>query len=70
MWEKLSSFIEKKHLEKALTGRTAALYNDTCLSDFHNVLKSWQKQTSLDRLLFKMSASAESPAKKAKTSAE
>ncbi|XP_066121792.1 tigger transposable element-derived protein 1-like isoform X2 [Saccopteryx bilineata] len=66
MWEKLSSFIEKKHPAKVSTGRVSALFNDTCLSHFRNILKGRQQQTSLDRSLFKSPASesAESAAKK------
>ncbi|XP_066240889.1 tigger transposable element-derived protein 1-like isoform X1 [Saccopteryx leptura] len=66
MWEKLSNFIEKKHPEKVSTGRASALFNDICLSHFRNILKGRQKQTSLDRFLFK-SPACESAAKKAKT---
>lgn len=57
MWEKLSSFIEKKHSEKFSTDGTPALFNDTCLSHFRNILKGRLKQTSLDRFLFKKRAS-------------
>lgn len=61
---------EKKHPEKVPTGRASALFNDTCLSHFRKILKGRQKQTSLDRFLFlrRASESAESEAKKAKTS--
>ena len=70
MWEKLSSFIENKHLEKVLIGQASALFNDTCLTHFCNILKGRQMQTSLDRFLFKRPASenAESSANKAKSS--
>lgn len=66
MWEKLSSFIEKKHPEKVSTGRASALFSDTCLTRFRNILKSRQKQITLDRFLLKRPASdsAESAAKK------
>ena len=72
MWEKLSEFIEKKHPEKVATGRASALFNDTCLTHFRNILKGRKKQTSLDRFLLKRPAreSEESVAKKAKTSEE
>jgi len=72
MWEKLSSFIEKKHPEEVATGRASSLFNDTCLTHFRNILKGRKKQTTLDRLLFKRPASesAESAAKKAKTNEE
>ncbi|XP_066231912.1 zinc finger MYM-type protein 1 isoform X2 [Saccopteryx leptura] len=69
MWEKLSSFIKKKHPEKVSTVRASALFNDTCLSHFRNIFKGRQKQTSLDGFLFESPASesAESAAKKART---
>lgn len=68
MWKKLSSFIEKKHPEKASTGRASALFNDICLSHFRNILKGRKKQTSLDRFLLKNRAneSAESENKRQK----
>ena len=66
MWEKLSSFIEKKHPEKVSTGRASAFFSDTCLTRFRNILKSRQNQITLDRFLLKRPASdsAESAAKK------
>ncbi|KAL0269178.1 UNVERIFIED_CONTAM: hypothetical protein PYX00_006990 [Menopon gallinae] len=68
MWEKLSSFIEKKHTEKVSTGRASVLFSDTCLTRFRNILKSRQTQITLDRFLLKRPASdsAESAAKKGK----
>ena len=68
MWEKLSSFIERKHPKKVSTGRASALFNDPCLTHFRNILKVRQKQSSLDRFLFKrpLGESNESVAKKSK----
>ena len=48
-WQEVSDFIEKRHPEKLSTGRASALFNDTCLTFFRNILKRRQKQTSLDR---------------------
>ena len=72
MWERLSEFIERKHPEKVATGHALALYNDTCLTHFRNILKGRMKQTSLDRFLLKRPAdeSEESVVKKAKISEE
>ncbi|XP_039618118.1 tigger transposable element-derived protein 1-like [Polypterus senegalus] len=72
MWEKVTSFTERKHPEKVATSRSAANYDDTCLAHFRKLLKSRQKQTSLHRYLYTktetaISESAESAAKKAKT---
>ena len=51
-------------------GRVAALYNDTCLTHFWNILKGMIKQTSLDRFLLKRAAdkSEESVANKSNVS--
>ena len=48
-WQEVSDFVEKRHPEKMSTGRASALFNDTCLIFFRNILKKRQKQTSLDR---------------------
>ena len=48
-WQEVSDFVEKRHPEKMSTGRASALFNDTCLTFFRNILKKRQKQTSLDR---------------------
>ena len=74
-WQDVSDFIEKRHPEKVSTGRATALFNDTCLTHFRNILKGRQKQTSLDRFFFKRPSqseteSVESEAKRAKTSEE
>ncbi|KAK4324160.1 hypothetical protein Pmani_005163 [Petrolisthes manimaculis] len=73
MWEKITEFVEKEHPEKLSTGRALALFDDTCLTHFRNILKRRQKQTSLDKFLVKRrprqsEESEESVAKKAKTS--
>ncbi|XP_070268928.1 tigger transposable element-derived protein 1 isoform X2 [Myotis yumanensis] len=70
VWEKLSDFIQKKHLEKIATGRAMELFNDTCLTHFRNILKGRMKQISLDRFLSKtpVDESDESVAKRAKIS--
>ncbi|KAM3922941.1 tigger transposable element-derived protein 1-like [Leptodactylus fuscus] len=69
-WENVTRFIEKNHPEKVATSRSAALFNDTSLTHFRNILKSRQKQMSLDKFLKKRTApseDAESAAKKANT---
>ncbi|XP_059549399.1 tigger transposable element-derived protein 1 isoform X1 [Myotis daubentonii] len=69
VWEKLSDFIQKKHLEKIATGRAMELFNDTCLTHFRNILKGRMKQISLDRFLSKtVDERDESVAKRAKIS--
>ena len=68
-WENVVRFIEKNHPEKVATSRSAALFNDTSLTHFRNILKNRQKQISLDRFLMKRAATSEDPesaAKKAK----
>ena len=52
-YHKVAEFIEKKHPEKVHTGRLLAQFNDICLSHFRNILKSRQKQSSLDRYFSK-----------------
>ena len=72
MWEKVAEFVKKKHLEKIATSRASALFNDTCLNHFCNILKGRKKQTSLDRFLLKHPAreKEESVAIKSKNSEE
>lgn len=53
MWQKVSDFVERKHPEKFATGRTAAMFNNTCLTYFRSILKGKKKQSSLIRLLLK-----------------
>ena len=68
-WENVVRFIEKNHPEKVATSRSAALFNDTSLTHFRNILKNRQKQISLDKFLMKRAATSEDPesaAKKAK----
>lgn len=67
LWEKLSSFIQKKHPEKVATGHATELFNDTCQTHFRNILKERMKQISLVRVLLK-TPTDESEAKKAKIS--
>ena len=72
-WEKIAAFVEKKHPEKVATSRATALFNDTCLTHFRNILKGRLRQTSLDRFVFKRpieSESVASPPKRAKESEE
>ena len=68
-WQEVSDFVEKKHPEKVSTGRASALFNDTCLMHFRNILKGRQKQTSLDKFFKRPLASgSDSLAKKSKPS--
>lgn len=55
-FENLNSFIEKKHPEKMRTARAMDNVNDICMSHFRNILRSRQKQASLDRYFSKRSA--------------
>ncbi|XP_077476956.1 GPI alpha-1,2-mannosyltransferase 3 isoform X1 [Stigmatopora argus] len=43
MWERLSSFVQAKHPEKAATGCASSLFDNTCLSHFRNLLKERKK---------------------------
>ncbi|XP_064116192.1 tigger transposable element-derived protein 1-like [Macrobrachium nipponense] len=52
-FHKVQSFIEKRHPEKAHTGHMLAQFNDVCPSRFRNIVKSRQKQSSLDRYFLK-----------------
>lgn len=56
IWEKIANFINWKHPEKIAIGCVAALFNDTVLKHFRNILKERKKQTSLDRFLMKCPA--------------
>lgn len=56
-YENLTRFIEKKHPEKVLTGRLMDSVNDRCMSHFRNILRSRQKQASLDRYFSKRKVS-------------
>ncbi|XP_070592821.1 tigger transposable element-derived protein 1-like [Erythrolamprus reginae] len=55
-WENVVSFVEKHHPEKVATSRSAALFSDTSLTHFRNILKSRQKQMSLDTFFTKRAA--------------
>ena len=39
MWERVLQFVEKKHSEKVATDPASVLFNDTCLTLFHHILK-------------------------------
>lgn len=50
IWGKLSDFIQKKHPDKVATGHATALFNDTCLTHFRNILKrrrNWKQTKTL-----------------------
>lgn len=49
IWKNVS--VEKKHPEKVTTVRAMALFNDTCLTRFRNILKGRQKQRPLESFL-------------------
>lgn len=51
MWEKVQSFVEKHHPNKAVSGRAGNLYNDNAISHFRGILKRTQEQVSLDKLV-------------------
>ncbi|UYV64991.1 hypothetical protein LAZ67_3002682 [Cordylochernes scorpioides] len=53
MSERVSQFVEKKHPEKVATGHASDLFNDTCLTNFRNILRGRKKQTSLDMFFSK-----------------
>lgn len=53
-WQEVSDFIEKRHPEKLSTGRASALFNDTCLTYFRNILRRRRKQTTLDGFIVKV----------------
>ncbi|XP_064092987.1 tigger transposable element-derived protein 1-like isoform X3 [Macrobrachium nipponense] len=52
-FHKVQSFVEKRHPKKAYTGRMLVQFNDVCLSRFRNIVKSRQKQSSLDSYFLK-----------------
>ncbi|XP_070592841.1 tigger transposable element-derived protein 1-like [Erythrolamprus reginae] len=60
-WENIVSFVEKHHPEKVATSRSAALFSDTSLTHFRNILKSRQKQMSLDTFFTKRAAPTKKP---------
>ena len=53
MWETVQNFVEKHHLNKAVTVQTINLFNDNAMSHSCEILKRRQKQVSLDRFLVK-----------------
>lgn len=53
MWEKVQSFVEHHHPNKAVSGRAGALFNDNAMSHFRGILLRKQKQVSLDKFLLK-----------------
>ena len=48
-WNELQSFVGKYHPNKAVASHLCNMFNDTVLSNFRQILKRRQKQTSLDR---------------------
>ena len=52
----VSEFVEKNHPEKVFTNRAIAHYDDVCLAHFRKIVKSRQKQTTLDRFFTKRQA--------------
>ncbi|XP_068607217.1 uncharacterized protein [Brachionichthys hirsutus] len=52
-FHEVSEFVEKNHPEKVMTSRAIAHYDDVCLAHFRRIVKSPQKQTSLDRFFKK-----------------
>ena len=69
-WQDISQFIERTHPENASTHRAIALFDDTALSYYRDILKSRKKQTTMDAFLMKRPASLErdrSVCKKSKT---
>ena len=52
----VSEFVEKNHPEKVFTSRAIAHYDDVCLAHFRKIVKSRQKQTTLDRFFTKRQA--------------
>ncbi|XP_068613843.1 tigger transposable element-derived protein 1-like [Brachionichthys hirsutus] len=55
-FHEVSEFVEKNHPEKVLTSRAIAHYDDVCLGHFRQIVKSRQKQTSLDQYFKKRDA--------------
>ena len=54
MYHRVSEFVRKNHPEKIQTGRAIDHFTDTCMSHFKKILKSRQKQASLDRYFTKL----------------
>ena len=50
-WQNVSEFVERFHPDKGTTRRATALFNDHCLAHFCQMLKSRQRQLSLDQFL-------------------
>lgn len=55
-FHEVSEFVEKNHPEKVFTSRAIAHYDDVCLAHFRRIVKSRQKQTSLDQFFTKREA--------------
>ncbi|BFZ09461.1 hypothetical protein BsWGS_12500 [Bradybaena similaris] len=57
-FHEISEFIEKNHPEKVFTNRAISHFDDVCLTHFRKIVKSRQKQTSLDRFFTKRHSTA------------
>ena len=51
-------YVEKNHPEKVMTSRVIAHFDDVCMTHFRNIVKSRQRQSSLDRFFKKREAPA------------
>lgn len=69
-FHEISEFIGKNHPEKVFTNRAISNFDDVCLTHFRKIVKSRQKQTSLDQFFTKRkptaAAESEPEQKKAK----
>ncbi|XP_069160150.1 tigger transposable element-derived protein 1-like [Procambarus clarkii] len=54
MFEKVTAFLEKHHLDKAVTTGCENTFNDNLLSRFRDILKQRQKQLSIDTFFAKV----------------
>ena len=54
LWKKVQNFVEKHHVNKAVSGWCINLFNDNAMSHFRGILKQRQKQVSLDKFLVKL----------------
>ncbi|XP_068180499.1 tigger transposable element-derived protein 1-like isoform X2 [Antennarius striatus] len=55
-FHEVSEFVEKNHPEQVFTSRAIAHYDNVCLGHFRRIVKSRQKQTSLDQSFTKRQA--------------
>ncbi|CAI5670507.1 unnamed protein product [Oreochromis niloticus] len=58
-FQKVADFVERNHPEKNFTTRAIEHFSDVCLSHFRSILKSRQRQTSLDRFFTKRPATSQ-----------